>query len=126
QQLDDHLKAIESILRAAPPDALTTFRDGGSGWTALEVICHLRDLETLYFERARLTVEQERPALPNVDPDALAADRRYNEQDVETVLREWAEIRTAFAAFVRERGADDWERVGIHPRRGPLTLLEQL
>ena len=124
--LENNLKSVDAILRLAAPDALTTYRDGGTGWTALEVLCHLRDLEEVAIERARLTVEEDSAALPSPDPDALAAERRYNEQDVETALREWRARRAAYLTYVQARPDGDWERVGLHPRRGPMTLFDQL
>ncbi len=126
QMLENNLKSVDSILRLVPPAALITYRDGGAGWTALELLCHLRDLEEVVIERARLTVEQENAPLPMPDPDALAAERRYNEQDVETVFAEWRARRTAYLTFLQNRADSDWDRVGLHPRRGPMTLLDQL
>jgi uncharacterized damage-inducible protein DinB len=126
EALNNNLKSVEAILRMAAPETLTTYRDGGTGWTALEVLCHLRDLEEIVLERARLTVEQDEPALPTPDPDALAAERRYNAQDVEAVLRDWQQKRAAFLDYVRAQPDSVWERVGMHPRRGPLTLFDQL
>ena len=124
--LENNLKSVGALLHLAAPAALTTYRDGGDGWTALEVLCHLRDLEEVVIERARLTVEEDNATLPLPDPDALAAERRYNEQDVETVLREWRARRAAYLSYLQARPESDWDRVGLHPRRGPLTLLDQL
>lgn len=124
--MENNLRAVDAILRLPAPVALTTYRDGGTGWTALEVLCHLRDLEEVMIERARLTVEQDLAALPMPDPDALAAERRYNEQDVELALADWRARRAAYLTYLQARPENDWNRIGIHPRRGPMTLLDQL
>lgn len=124
--LENNLKSVESIIRMAATETLTTYRDSGDGWTALEVLCHLRDLEAIALERARLTVEEDEPTLPLPDPDALAAENRYNDQDIDTVLRAWQQKRVEFLAYLQARPDDDWHRIGMHPRRGPLTLVDQL
>lgn len=123
--LNNNLKAVEWILRTAPPDALTTYRDTGTGWTALEVLCHLRDLEGIVLQRAQVTMTQDNPPLPAPDADEMAAAGDYNAQDMETVLADWKARRAAYIAYMKERSGDDWQRVGVHPKRGPLTLLDQ-
>lgn len=125
-QLANNIRSVESILRMSDPQALTSFRDGGTGWTALEVLCHLRDFEQVFIERARVALEQDNGALPFPNPDDLARDRRYNEQSVDAVLAEWKTRRADFIAYMRDRSDADWERTAIHPTRGVLTLLEQL
>ncbi len=123
--LNNNLKSGESLLRTAAPEALTTYRDTGTGWTALEVLCHLRDLEGIVLQRARMTVEQDNPPLPAPDADEMAAAGNYNAQAMETVLANWKARRVAYMDYMRERNADDWTRTGVHPKRGPLTLLDQ-
>lgn len=125
-QLENNQKTVEWILRSADPAVLTTYRDGGSGWTALEVLCHLRDFEQVFLERLHITVEQDKGALPFPKPDDLAAAGNYNSQNVEDALAAWKATRASLLAFLRERPDSDWERTAIHPVRGELSLNEQL
>ncbi len=125
-QLHKDVAIIHNILSQVSAHDASTYRDSGNGWTALEVICHLRDLEAVIMQRATLTVEQEAPALPNFDADATAAERRYNEQNLETVYQEWVEGRTVMLAYLAEVDESAWERVGVHPKRGAMTLADQL
>lgn len=120
------VRTVESILSAADPNALTTYRDGGDGWTAVEVLGHLRDFETVIFQRARLTVEEDMPALPFPDPDALAREHEYNGQPWRTLLAEWQQERADCLAYWQARTEADWGRPALHPRRGRLTLFDQL
>src|SRR5687767_10713818 len=92
-QLHKDVAILHNILTTVSVHDATSYRDDGSGWTALEVMCHLRDLEAVILQRATLTVEQESPALLNFDADATALAGRYNEQNLETVYREWVEGR---------------------------------
>ena len=119
------VRTIESIIQSTSPEALTTYRDGGNGWTVLQVLCHLRDFEAVFFERARLTVEQDSPPLPFPNPDELASSNDYENQVLEDVLAAWKETRHAYMDFLQSRSESDWERTAVHPKRGMLTLLEQ-
>ena len=52
EQLQNSLKTARYIVQTADPQALTTCRDHGTGWTVAEVIGHLLDCERLFVERA--------------------------------------------------------------------------
>ena len=126
KQMEDNLKSVKWLVRSQMPEALRTFRDGGEGWTVLEVLCHLRDFEEVFQERARLAVEQEVPALPFPDPDELARERHYNEQSLDVVLAAWQGRRDQLLAYLRARSEADWERLAQHPTRGEMSLFDQL
>ncbi len=126
QQIENNLKSYEALLTLLDPAAFTTYRDGGTGWTALEILCHLRDFEDVFMQRARVAVEQHEGALPFPNPDALAAENRYMEQSIDDVLAEWKRRRALLLEYYRARADEDWARVAIHPTRGPLTLLDLL
>lgn len=125
-QLRKSLQTVKSIIDSNPPETLSTYRDGGTGWTVLEVLCHLRDFEAVFLERAHLTVKQDFPDLPFPDPDTLAREKAYNKQNVQTVYEEWAGYRDEFMAFLENVADSDWECVANHPKRGDFTLNDQL
>jgi hypothetical protein len=107
-------------------DESRTIRDGGDGWNATQVVCHLRDFEALFLQRARMTVEQEYPDLPFPDPDELAVEQRYDEQDIDTAFADWQRHREDHLFYLRELDEDQWERAARHPKRGHFTLHDQL
>jgi hypothetical protein len=119
-------QVAKTILLMAAPETVTLYRDGGSGWTALEVLCHLRDLEAVFLERARLAMEQDFPTLPMPDADQLATERAYNSQSLWPVFDDWAVQRAETLRYYQGIQEGDWERTGNHPRRGRLTMDEQL
>jgi uncharacterized damage-inducible protein DinB len=125
-QLRKDLQILDSILKTISPQDATTYRDGGTGWTVLEVLCHLRDYETVFLERAAVTVEQEFPTLPNPNPDEWAAERRYNEQDLSTAYNEWVNRRQTFLSYLEGLDEPSWQRTANHPRRGSMSLQDQL
>lgn len=120
------LDSIQIITKMYTPEDLCTYRDSGDGWTVLEVICHLRDFEEIFFQRAKQTVEQNRPDLPFPHPDELAKEKQYNQQNIEQVMDEWQQIRGDYIAFLEKRAESDWERIANHPTRGDFTLHDQV
>jgi hypothetical protein len=124
--MENNLKTIRWIVASTEADALTRYRDNGTGWNVLQVVCHLRDFEELFFYRARITMEQQHPDLPFPNPDQLATEKRYDEQQIESVLAEWQSIRANHIAFMKARTGSDWDRTGQHPVRGIMSLIDQL
>lgn len=125
-QLENNIQSIERVIRMADPVAITTYRDGGTGWTALEILGHLNDFEAVFSERVHVTVEQEQGALPFPQPDALALEHQYNTLSVDALVESWKARRAEHVAYLKARPESDWERVAIHPVRGPLSLFDQL
>lgn len=116
---------VEHMLRVANQSDLNTRRDGGDGWTALEVVGHLHDYDGVFHHRARLTLEEDFPDLPFPDPDAMVTDNAYNEQSLDSVMTQWRGRRTAYLDFLSNLADDDWMQTARHPRRGAMTLHEQ-
>ena len=71
---DDLAAAIRS-----QSEAVLTRRPDGKNWAANEVICHLRDIEEVYFVRSHAILANDDPKL-YADPsaaDRFAEDRQY-------------------------------------------------
>lgn len=126
QRLDLGIETVDSLLAVSDHAALRTYRDGGEGWTVVQVLGHLRDFEAVFLERAQLTVTADNPALPFPDPDELAHTNAYQQTPWQDHLAAWRTARKDFLAFLRARSEADWERVAQHPTRGALTLHDQL
>jgi uncharacterized damage-inducible protein DinB len=125
-QLENNIQSIERVIRMAEPTGIRAYRDGGTGWTALEVLGHLNDYESVFLQRAEVTVTQDEGALPFPKPDDLALEHDYNQQSLDAVMESWKARRAAHIAYLKARAEADWARVGIHPVRGPLSLMDQL
>jgi len=102
----------------------TTLRDGSDGWTVAEVVGHLRDFDGFFHGRALQMRDQDYPNLPGYDPDALAVEHAYNRQPVAQAYAELVESRRAFIAFFNELTEAQWERAGVHPQRGHMTMTD--
>jgi hypothetical protein len=91
-------------------------------WSAMEVVCHLRDVERLWADRLVKIAFSEKPGFYMLDVDALAAKNRYNTQDLGAALKEFARLREDNLRLLRALPAGQWKRSGVHPKRGDLTI----
>jgi hypothetical protein len=97
-------------------------RPAAGEWSLLEVACHLRDSAIEEGMRARRMVEEEHPTLAPYDERARAIERNYAGEDV---LKARTALRAYFKgyAYQLERFSDgEWERPGVHPETGPVTV----
>jgi uncharacterized protein YukE len=94
-------------------------------WNVVYVVCHLRDLEAAYLQRVRMMLEQDNPTFPDNDQRAMAIERNYAEEDLQTALEEFEALRRDFIALVRSLSDEQWERRGQHPYFGETTILTQ-
>lgn len=114
RKLADMTKKLEDgVLRRKPaPDK----------WSAMEVVCHLRDVEKLWVNRIVKAAFSDRPAYYLLDFEALAGKHSYNTQDLASALKEFARLRADTVGLLRALPAGQWKRVGIHPKRGEVSI----
>ena len=115
--LADDAATISALVRRTPEARLRAVMIGE--WTAKEVIGHIADMADVYAERVRRCVAEDRPALPNVDQDAVHAERKNNDADAMALSKR---IQAAHASIVQVlQRPEARERVGVHAERGPVT-----
>ncbi|MBK8430534.1 MAG: DinB family protein [Chloroflexi bacterium] len=125
----NNLQLLAHLLANVSQETAVTLRDpndGDKGWTTLEVVCHLRDFDEFFRLRAMMMREQDNPALPAYDHEAIAIERRYNEQNLTAVFTDFQAKRAQFIAFFKNLTDEEWERPGIHPERGHFTMTDAL
>lgn len=116
---------LSALLNGVTQEHALAARDGGDGWNVVEIVCHLRDFEEIFFMRARRIVEEERPLLEPFDHEQMAIERHYSQEDLHAAFEAYAARRAAFLDWLKARDEADWQRVGVHPEAGEYTLLEQ-
>jgi hypothetical protein len=91
-------------------------------WCLLEISCHLYDEEREDF-RARLKQVLTTPELPfsPIDPVAWVQDRKYMEQDFETVLQKFSEERNQSVAWLKSLKSPAWKNAYLHPKFGAIS-----
>ena len=108
-------------------DAAWRRAPGPGRWSALEVLCHVRDADReVLLPRIERLLAEERPEFPDVDMSGWDASRRYREQSPAAVLEEWRTLRRGILARLAPLGRAEWARQGIHSVRGPYPLAEMV
>ena len=112
---------LRRLLEGYPEDALRRpSRDGQ--WGVLENLCHLRDWESVFFDRARAIAEVDRPDLPAFDDSLWEIEHAYAQQEPWMVIGEFADLRRDLVEVLTRVGVERWNREGVHAIRGPVSL----
>jgi len=114
--LADDAATIARIVRTTSADRLRAVKFGD--WTAVEVIGHLADASEIFAERVRRCVDEDRPALPSFDQDAIAAERRNGERDPMELSRRVSAAHAQIVRLLMDEPARS--RPGIHSEHGEL------
>lgn len=114
-------KDVAALLRGVSDERLRR-KPAPEKWSMLEILCHLRDVEFLFVERYGKIANHDRPQLRLINQDELATRLRYNEDDPTAALREFQALRGETVAVLSALAQQSWERVGLHPKRGELSI----
>lgn len=113
---------LKSALKGVPKKLLT-WRPAPGKWSIHEIVCHMRDAERDgYLYRYRKVLEEDNPALPDVDADKLLQERQYGRMNLREVVRDWRAARRETLTILRKVTEEQWRRVGTHKSLGPLSL----
>jgi len=120
-RLQEFLEAVPAgLLRWAPPSW-----DGvpSEALTALEQICHVRDIEIDGYQlRFRRLLTEVDPLLPAIDGYALVRQRGYAQADAGEALAAFRAARLVTLELLRGLGAEQLQRQGTFEDYGPVTL----
>jgi len=109
------------VERCADPRA----RAPDGGFSLVEHLCHLRDLEREgYALRIRRILSEDLPELAEIDGNTLATARDYQSQDPHAAWRDWRDARAHTVALLRSALPAQAERKGIYGGLGVITLRE--
>jgi len=91
-------------------------------WSITEIVCHLRDVEEFYLDRVRTILTNHDPALNAFQPDRWAVERQYRRCLCQPALDAFVGRRRETLSLLEGLGEDAWERGGLHPLRGWMTI----
>lgn len=92
-------------------------------FTALEQICHLRDIEIEgYQQRFTRTLHEDQPLLPSIDSEVLAKQRNYGAADPARVLADFRGARAVTVALLRGLDERQLARRATFEGYGPVSL----
>jgi len=115
-RLIEHIPTESIAIRLSPHE-----------FSALENVCHLRDIEIEgYCVRIQRILAEDHPMLSDVDGARLAIERDYNRQSVNEALEAFTSARRQNVAVLSETAAADFEREGDMEGLGRITLRKLL
>lgn len=98
-------------------------------WTIAEIVCHLADAELVGSSRIRQTITQSDPDFAYYDEAIWARKLQYEKNShelIETHLDLFKILRTINSKLLERLQKKDWQSIGYHPKRGPVTLRNLL
>lgn len=108
----------------AVPSRRRRDRPEGTGFSAVEHLCHLRDLDVVHAERISRMLTDSLPDLPSVDGLAMAAERNYLAEDPDAALAGFKRVRASLVCTLGDMSAPQWERMGLRDGVRRVTLLD--
>jgi hypothetical protein len=112
---------LREILGAADVAAIERRGEDG-GWSAIEVLRHVRDVIQVYGMRFKWMILDEEPFLPNYDEDRWAAQHPDGTAAIGAMLSEIAAYRAETVRLLRALPDAGWSRRGRHPVLGVVEL----
>ena len=92
-------------------------------FTAIEQICHVRDIEIEGYQvRFRRTLEEPSPLLPSIDSETVAKQRDYGSADAAKVFAEFRAARAKTLAVIRRLTESELDRPAEFEGYGPVTM----
>ncbi len=133
QVRERHLGAMQSscdilghILQGISNERARALRDGPEGWSIIEIVCHLRDFDEIFYNRAQMMQAQDQPQLPAYDHEAMAIEGAYQQEDLAEAYSALKASRARFIAWLAALTPEQWERDGAHPERDSFSMTDAL
>jgi hypothetical protein len=109
------------------PEEILRFRPAPDEWCVKDVIGHLIEAERRGFAgRISVVLESDAPLLEGWDPAEVARGRHDAVKDVESLIGELLTLREAGAVLVARLTAEEFRRIGRHPKVGDLSVRDVL
>ncbi len=98
-------------------------------WSIFEIVVHLADSEIVGAMRIRQTFTGSSPQFAVYDQDVWAEVLGYRELDMAAFyhyVKLFELLRQTTVAIFRKAQPADWQKSGLHPERGSITLRQLL
>ena len=100
-----------------------TWRNESREFSALENVCHLRDIEVEgYTVRINRILSEDDPVLVDIDGGRLAIERNYAAQNLDEALKTFARARAANVRTLKTLREEQFSRAGTLEGIGVVSL----
>jgi len=122
QALGETVARLQALARV--PEARWRRRPLDGGWSAAQILAHLRAADDIVAPRLLQVLARDEPPLPAFDERRWQDIAAYDARPPRELITAFAARRAELIAALRRRPAGDWERAGIHETAGRQTLRE--
>jgi uncharacterized damage-inducible protein DinB len=124
--LSIHQETVKHLSRLVTQEEAREFREKPEAWTMLEVLCHLKDFETIFIERIELVLKKLTPTFPAYDQNAMVIENDYANQQLSEVVQAFSLYRERTISLFKNLEPQQWTRMGLHPKGGRMTIADLL
>jgi len=114
--------AMESLLWNIDDDALDRVPEQGE-WSCRDLVLHMCAMERRYVERLERIVNTDEPPIEAFDADSVDCSDDVDEP-VFDLMDDFGARRRQAVYLLWSLDGDDWDRAGIHPYLGRLTVTQ--
>jgi len=93
-------------------------------WSFAQIAVHVRDNEQAAVDAVRRIVSRRNAILPAPDVAATAMDAPAASLDLDRCAYQYAHLRQELLHELWSLTEAEWERMGLHPYCGPLSVLQ--
>ena len=115
--------AMESLLWNIDDEELGWRPDEGE-WSARELVVHMMEMERRYVDWLERIMRLDEPRIDAFDADSIEPSPPDGDDAVFDVMDEFAVQRRQAVYLLWSLDEADWQRCGVHPYLGPLTITQ--
>jgi len=98
------------------------YRKGG--WTGKEVLIHLKDAETVFYDRLRRTISESNPILWYFEEDNWQKKLKYKKQDISLAKKVFMSTRDSIIEVIGMHIKKSISKEAVHSRYGLMDMKE--
>lgn len=95
-------------------------------WSIAEISAHIRASDDILMPRVYAILVRDQPALAAYNERYWAEIAGYAQADFYPSLMLFTLRRAELVDVLRQLTHDDWQRIGIHEERGPMSLVDMV
>ena len=108
-------------------DGIDTEKSAVNGeWSISKIVHHLFDAEAFFVTRYLNILVYTKPGIILFDEELLPAALQYEKRNIESSLNGLIGIHAAMEDLLLHISPRDWQRTGIHPDLGQISLSQVL
>ena len=128
RMLLSYLQGIDDFINVLPefPKKMWDYKPAPNRWSIKEIILHMADSEANSYVRCRKIIAENGSNVLIYDQDKWAENLKYRDQNIETSLELFKQLRLNTYNLLLSISDDKWENYCMHPEHGRVTLRDWL